>query len=233
LSAALILGLGIGGASGASGAGGSDDGPTGASSAEPSEVLGLVVRKASGLVSTRSLEATMERAGADIGSDRMITATLGVIDFAEPLTFAEAAPIAAALQARPDVLAVEPNRRVHPTAALIPNDPLFGQQWDMCNGGGPGDYGTRAADIWGVTKGSASIVVGIVDTGSTEHPDLAGSTVPGFDFVSNAADARDGDRWDPIPWMRATGAPVKAIRRPGTARMSQAPSTQCRTTASA
>ena len=137
-------------------------------------MLGLIVRKSSGLVSNRSLEFTMERAGAEIGSDRMITSTIGVIDFQEPLTFAEAAPIAAALEVRPDVLAVEPNRRVYPAAApVIPNDPLFAQQWDMWNGGGPSDYGTRAAEIWGVTTGVPEVIVGVVDTGSTDHPDLA------------------------------------------------------------
>ena len=207
----LVLGLGIGGASGASGAGGSDAGPPGASSAERPEVLGLIVRKKSPLVSNRSLEATMARAGADVGSERMITSTIGVIDFEQPLTSAEAEPIAAALQARSDVLAVEPNRRVYP-ATVIPNDPLFPQQWDMWNGGGPSDYGTRAADIWSVTKGAPQVVVGVVDTGSTDHPDLAGSTVPGFDFVSDAAAARDGDRWDANPadegdWCPRDGDP--------------------------
>ena len=192
----LVVGLGIGSASGASGtpAGRSP----GAHAGDRPEVLGLIVRKRSALVSNRSLERTMEGAGAEIGGDRMITSTIGVIDFQEPLTFAESAPIAAVLQARSDVLAVEPNRRVYPTA-VIPNDPLFGQQWDMWNGGGSSDYGTRAADIWGVTKGSASVVVGVIDTGSTDHPDLVGSTVPGFDFISDAAAARDGDRWDANP----------------------------------
>jgi serine protease len=210
IGTALVLGLGLSGSGGAS----ADEPPrAGASSGERPEVLGLIVRKSSGLVSNRSLEFTMERAGADIGSDRMITATIGVIDFAQPLTFAEAAPIAAALEARSDVLAVEPNRRVYPAAApVIPNDPLFGQQWDMWNGGGPSDYGTRAAEIWGVTTGSPDVIVGIVDTGSTDHPDLVGSTVPGFDFISDAADARDGDRWDSNPadqgdWCPEDGDP--------------------------
>lgn len=209
---ALVLGLGVGGAAGASGAGASGgSGTPGASGADQPEVLGLIVRTRSALVSTRSLEATMERAGADIGGERMITSTIGVVDFAEPVTFAQAQPIAAALQARSDVLAVEPNRRVYPTA-LIPNDPHFGLQWHMWNGGGPGDYSTRAADIWDVTKGSSTVVVGVIDSGSTDHPDLAGSTVPGFDFIANATAARDGDRWDANPadegdWCPEEGDP--------------------------
>ena len=85
IGAALVIGLGLSGAGGAS----ADEPPrTGASSGERPEVLGLIVRKSSGLVSNRSLEFTMERAGADISSDRMITSTIGVIDFAQPLTFA-------------------------------------------------------------------------------------------------------------------------------------------------
>ena len=212
LAAALAVGLGVGVSPSAwadDPAGASASDPPSTSSAERPEVLGLIVRKKSPLVSSRLLEATMERAGAVISNDRMITSTIGVIDFAEPVTFAQAQTIAEAVQARSDVVAVEPNLRVYPMA-VIPNDPLFGQQWDMWNGGGPGDYGTRAADIWGVTKGSASVVVGVIDTGSTDHPDLAGSTVPGFDFISDAAAARDGDRWDSNPadegdWCTAKG----------------------------
>ena len=179
---------------GPSSAGGS---PTGASPANRDVVLGLIVRTASAGVSNRSLGATMSAAGADVAETRSLTPTLGVIDFEQPMTFAEAAPIAAALEARPDVLAVGPNRRVYPlTTPTIPNDPLFGQQWDMWDGAGAGDYGTRAAQLWTTTKGAPDVVVGIIDTGVTDHPDLAGTTVPGFDFISDAAAARDGNQWD-------------------------------------
>ena len=160
-------------------------------------VLGLIVRTSSAAVSNRSLGATMSAAGADVAGARTLTPTLGVIDFEEPMTFAEAAPIAAALEARPDVIAVGPNRRVYPLATpTIPNDPLFGQQWDMWDGAGAGDYGTRAAQLWTTTKGAPDVVVGIIDTGVTDHPDLAGTTLPGFDFISDAAAARDGNQWD-------------------------------------
>ena len=57
------------------------------------EVLGLIVRTVSPTVSNRSLELTMMRAGADVATDRLITPTLGVIDFEQPMSFAEAAPI--------------------------------------------------------------------------------------------------------------------------------------------
>ena len=164
------------------------------------DVLGLIVLTSSGATSTRTLEVAAASAGADVSGARRMTPTLGVVDFAEPVTAAEAASIAAKVEARPDVIAVGPNRRVHPlTSPTIPNDPLFGQQWDMWDGAGSDDFGTRAAQLWTTTKGSPDVVVGVIDTGVTDHPDLAGSMVPGFDFISDAAAARDGNQWDSDP----------------------------------
>lgn len=164
------------------------------------DVLGLIVQKSSPWVSTRSLEATMDRAGADTTGGVALGTTVAVIDFAEPLTAEQAAPIAAALEARSDVRAVEPNVRVRALASpVIPNDPSFGLQWDMWDGGGVYDFGTRAAELWDITRGAPEVVVGVIDTGGTVHPDLAGTTVPGFDFISDAAAARDGNGWDVDP----------------------------------
>jgi subtilisin family serine protease len=49
-----------------------------------------------------------------------------------------------------------------------PNDPRFSQQWDMTR--------MRVPEAWDVTKGAASVVVAILDTGmDMDHPDLSGS----------------------------------------------------------
>ena len=176
--------------------------PSASAADAPRDVLGLIVLKSSPWVSARSLAATADRAGAEVSPDQASAAgtRLASIDFAEPVTAAEASSVAAALQARPDVLAVEPNVRVRAAESpVIPNDPLFGQQWDMWNGGGSNDYGTRAALLWNTTLGDPNVVVGVIDTGYTVHPDLAGTTVPGFDFISDATAARDGNRWDSDP----------------------------------
>jgi uncharacterized repeat protein (TIGR01451 family) len=83
--------------------------------------------------------------------------------------------LANALQHNPKVVYVEPNYIVQATAT--PNDPLFGQLWALKNTGQ--SFGVAGADIkseaaWNVTTGSASIVVGVVDTGiDYTHPDLA------------------------------------------------------------
>jgi subtilisin family serine protease len=83
----------------------------------------------------------------------------------------------------PSVEYVEPNYRWHVSA--IPNDPYFPNLWGMQNTGQTG--GTPGADIrapqaWSVFTGSASVLVGIVDTGiDYTHPDLAANvwTNPG------------------------------------------------------
>src|SRR5262249_54496669 len=62
-----------------------------------------------------------------------------------------------------------------------PNDPAFNQQWGLNNtgqvvesvAGTPGDD-IEAPKAWGVSTGSANVVVAVVDTGiDYSHPDLA------------------------------------------------------------
>ena len=75
-------------------------------------------------------------------------------------------------------------------------DPLFIDQWAV-NGSDPSvDLGLQSA--WSVTRGE-NIVIAILDTGITYHPDLAGKILPGYDFVSNVIVANDGDGRDPDP----------------------------------
>lgn len=67
--------------------------------------------------------------------------------------------------------------RIYTASAVIPNDPLFGQQWGLHNTGQTG--GTSDADIdapeaWDRGVGSRDIVVAVVDTGvDITHADLA------------------------------------------------------------
>ncbi|MGH7680364.1 MAG: S8 family serine peptidase [Candidatus Eiseniibacteriota bacterium] len=77
----------------------------------------------------------------------------------------------------PAVEFIEPNYIVH--ADLVPNDPLFSQQWGLRNTGQSG--GTSGADVaavpaWDVSTGSSTVVIAIIDTGvDATHPDLAGN----------------------------------------------------------
>jgi serine protease len=86
------------------------------------------------------------------------------------------------------VNAVEPDARM--TAVLSPNDTRYGEQWDFT-----GANGMRIPGAWDVSTGSGSTVA-VIDTGITAHPDLDANVLPGYDFVSDATAARDGNGRD-------------------------------------
>ena len=89
------------------------------------------------------------------------------------------------------VNAVEPDARM--TAVLTPNDTRYGEQWDFT-----GTNGMRIPGAWDVSTGSGSTVA-VIDTGITAHPDLDANVLPGYDFVSDATAARDGNGRDSNP----------------------------------
>lgn len=85
-----------------------------------------------------------------------------------------------------------------------PNDPLFldgKSQWALWDASAAGGgYSVRAPVGWlAGSRGSASVVVAVLDTGTTIHSDLPGA-LPGYDFVSPdaiGADANPGRDTDP------------------------------------
>lgn len=101
---------------------------------------------------------------------------LEVVDV-EPGTTAQAA--IAELEDAPEVAYAEPD--AERSAALVPDDPLFEQQWGLRNTGQlVGDVaGVPGADVdapaaWDETTGSSAVTVAVVDGGmDAAHPDLA------------------------------------------------------------
>ncbi len=68
------------------------------------------------------------------------------------------------------------------------NDPLLPNQWSLNNTGSSAQYnGTAGADMdifnaWGITSGSSTIKVAIIDEGvDLNHPDLQANLLPGYD----------------------------------------------------
>ncbi len=72
-----------------------------------------------------------------------------------------------------------------------PLDAFFSKQWYLT-----GAHGINASNAWAQTLGSKKVVVAILDSGISKHPDLDSNVIPGYDFVSSAADSNDGDGRD-------------------------------------
>lgn len=106
---------------------------------------------------------------------------------------AETSPTIAAIKAlrrQNGVERAEPNyiRK----SMTVPNDEFYGYQWHYRLIGLPA--------AWDITTGSSEVIVAVIDTGvALGHPDLAGQTVAGYDFISDPVTAMDGNGIDPDP----------------------------------
>lgn len=78
--------------------------------------------------------------------------------------------------------------------SAIPDDPLYGLQWHL--GDAEVDYAAlNLPGAWDLTRGSADVVVAIIDTGVRfENSELSGRLLPGYDFVSGINDFRTRQR---------------------------------------
>ncbi len=78
------------------------------------------------------------------------------------------------------------------TTTTEPNDTHYHLQWHYKQ--------IRMDQAWDITTGDAGVVVGIIDTGIVQsHPEFSGRLVQGFDFISSATRARDGNGIDNNP----------------------------------
>jgi serine protease len=118
-------------------------------------------------------------------------------------SLADVSAMAQRIAALPGVASAEPDRRVFPSS--IPNDPSWSAQWDLFAPTAT-TFGANLPAAWDVTRGTSDVVVAVIDTGITNHVDLAGQTVPGYDFIADATTANDGngrdaDPSDPGDWI--------------------------------
>jgi serine protease len=91
---------------------------------------------------------------------------------------------------RSGIATASPNYVRH--ASATPDDAYYPLQWHYPAIGLPA--------AWDITTGSSDVVVAVVDTGVVlRHPDLESQLVPGYDFISDARTAKDGDGIDPDP----------------------------------
>ncbi len=100
----------------------------------------------------------------------------------------------------------------------VPNDPLYptgGQWYEQADAATPAAVDAQVA--WDFTTGDPNLVIADLDTGVRfDHPDLlalasGGRLLPGYDFISDAAvandgDGRDADASDPGDWVTSADA---------------------------
>ncbi len=154
----------------------------------------LLVRLADGVAPDWAslLPRFAERAGVALAKGRQI-GEVWVLELAQAQPPARLAQIASALQDDPAIRYADPVLRKH--ARALPNDVLFGEQWALTDP----LAGVNAAAAWNITQGLSSMAIAVIDTGILAHPDLEGRILGGYDFITRAGGARDGDGRDPNP----------------------------------
>ena len=156
----------------------------------------VIVKYKTGVNTTASNNTMSERAkqfSNDIGvvfSHLRNTAHGGqILKLDSAKTPAEMQPIIEKIEQNGDVEYAEPDLIMYPL--YTPNDPRYNEQWGFHDQTG----GIRAPAAWDTTHGEG-VVVAVVDTGYRPHPDLQENLLPGYDMVSNSANAGDGDGRD-------------------------------------
>jgi serine protease len=150
------------------------------------------------------MQSLSDEAGVALTFLREMSGDANVLRLPEKLPVAEVQAISERLMELPDVEYAEADERAFP--ALVPNDSYYYTQWDLT-----GPQGINVQPAWDVTTGSGSLVIAVLDTGITNHTDLSGRSVPGYDFVidapsgndgqSNGLNDRDSDPSDPGDWI--------------------------------
>jgi len=91
----------------------------------------------------------------------------------------------------PSIEFSEVNSLSHPQMT-IPDDQYYQRQWHYRN--------INLPAAWDVEKGSSDVIIAVIDSGITKHPDLLDNlTSDGFDFISESSTSGDGDGIDDDP----------------------------------
>jgi serine protease len=139
-------------------------------------------------------KALVDRAGQQFGlSMKMLhTSATGahIVQLSKKMSADEVAALAAELVARdPSVEYAEPDLIMQ--KMFTPTDPRYNEQWHYFETNG----GLRLPAAWDKATGTG-VKVAVIDTGYRPHADLSGQFLPGYDFISSATIANDGNGRD-------------------------------------
>lgn len=122
-----------------------------------------------------------------------------IVRSSAPLPSAQAYALARRIAQLPGVASAEVDERFFPQ--MVPNDPNYSSQWALQPATAT-SYGIDAQTAWDTSTGVGAggpVYVAVLDTGIVAHADLSGQYVGGYDFISNALQANDGDGRDSNP----------------------------------
>lgn len=140
-----------------------------------------------------NIDATAGRVGRGLSHVRRLAIGADLVEVSgAAMASAEAQRFMRDLADDPNVEYVEPDRRY--VALHTPNDTRYAEQWHYFDA----VAGMNLPAAWDLATGTG-VTVAVLDTGITAHADLSANIVAGYDFVSDAATARDGNGRDANP----------------------------------
>ncbi|QLC72303.1 S8 family serine peptidase [Pseudomonas sp. LPB0260] len=153
---------------------------------------------ASSSMRTQALNEAGMLQGLGVGHLRRTAVGADVIKSARKLDRAGAEALMQQIAANPNVEYVEVDALLKPV--LTPNDSRYNEQWHYFEA----TAGINAPTAWDRSTGSG-VVVAVLDTGITNHPDLNANVIAGYDMISdttvaNDGNGRDADPSDPGDW---------------------------------
>ena len=143
--------------------------------------------------SRANIHATGNNAGRGLSHVRRLAIGADLVEVAGgPVSGGEAMRIMNEFARDPNVESVEPDAMMQ--AFLTPNDTRYAEQWHYFDS----VAGMNVPAAWDIGTGTG-VTVAVIDTGITPHSDLSANVVAGYDFVSDATAARDGNGRDSNP----------------------------------
>ncbi|WP_329742535.1 S8 family serine peptidase [Dyella sp. A6] len=204
---------------------GSTESTSGAAVAQ--NIRAAVSRAGFGMATRSSTGAAVP--GMTVSYMRKLAMGAQLVRTSRKLNASEAATLMGQIAADPAVAHVEADVMMHLVRDIssntvvapsdlftgAPNDTYYSYQWHFNNATG----GADVANAWPVADG-AGIIVAVIDTGITAHPDIDESLADaGYDFITDAAisgrttNGRVAGGWDTGDWTTAdecaSGSPAK------------------------
>ncbi|MEU5223135.1 S8 family serine peptidase [Streptomyces toyocaensis] len=197
VTSAALLGSGVTAASAAPAAQPAQDRPQAASEAPVERLIVGYEKKAaeakSDAEAKEDARAKGRKAGESLSFERRLGTGAALVDLGDGLKGGSLQDVIDTFEADPDVAYVDRDTRMYATAA--PNDTYYNRQWDFFEA----TAGMNVQNAWDGGATGRGVTVAVIDTGYVTHSDLGANIVSGYDFISDAANARDGGGRDSNP----------------------------------